>query len=145
MVHALSEIRRVLTPDGILLDLRPMQARWPVEVISARETRETGRIVDFPRGVEDDEAANRAMAEAKQKGWFLRERETTFPYIYSWDSPSELEEWIADEWEDFIAMNEETKRATRSAWALGDADSRVCVQVKMLITRWKKITDANQT
>lgn len=139
MVHALDEIRRVLRPDGILVDLRPLTDRWRVEVFSARETHATGRVTDLPLGLADDEAANRAMDEAESKRWYLREREEFFPLYYVWDTASEMEEWIETEWEDFIGLGEETRRATRSAWALGDADSRVRVQVKMLITRWRKL------
>jgi hypothetical protein len=138
MVHALSEIRRVLVPDGILIDLRPILSRWPIEVVSARETCETGHIQDLPLGLADDEAANQSIALAEQKRWFGREAEEFFPYYYSWDSPSEMETWIADEWHDFIQMEEKAKKATRSTWALGDADATVRVAVKMLITRWKK-------
>lgn len=138
MVHALSEIRRVLVPNGVLIDLRPILSHWPVAVVSAREIRETGRIQDLPLGLADDEAANRSIAQAERTGWFKREAEELFPYYYSWDSPSEIEEWIIDEWHDFVELNEETKRATRSAWALGDADATVRVAVNMLITRWRK-------
>ena len=138
MVHALSEIRRVLVFNGILIDLRPLLNSWPIEVMAARETRETGRIQDLPSGLADDEASNRSMAQAEQNGWFTREAEEFFPYYYSWDSPSEMEKWITDEWHDLIQMDEEAKKATRSAWALGDADASVRVAVKMLITRWRK-------
>ena len=138
MVHALSEIRRVLTPDGIMIDLRPLLNHWQIEVISARELRETGRVQDFPIGLADDEAANRSAAEAEAKGWFVREQEELFSYLYSWDTPKEMEEWIEEEWHDFIGLDEETKRATRSAWALGDADTQVRINVKMLMTRWRK-------
>lgn len=139
MVHALDEIRRVLVPGGILIDLRPILDRWEIEVASARESRVTGRMKDFPLGLADDAAANKSMREAAENNWFLREREEFFPFIYSWDSAGEMEEWIEDEWEGFIETDEETRNATRSAWALGDADSRVCVNVKMLITRWRKL------
>jgi hypothetical protein len=143
MVHALSEIRRVLAADGVMIDLRPLHDRWPVEVVSAHEVRETGRVQDLPGILADDEAANRAIAEAAQKGWFLREREESFSYDYSWDAPSEMEEWIETEWQDFIAMDEETKRATRSAWAMGEADSRVQLRVKILITKWRVLQSAS--
>jgi len=139
MVHALDEIRRALAPDGILIDLRPLADRWRVEVVSAREVRETGRMQDLPLGLEDDEAANQNMAQAERDGWFRRESEEFFPLSYVWDSASEMEEWVEEEWRAFIGLGEETKQATRSAWALGDADSQVRVTVKMLITKWKKI------
>lgn len=139
MVHALDEIRRVLVPDGILIDLRPILDRWPIEVASSRESRQTGRMRDFPRGLADDAAANQAMAEVEQIGWFRRDHEEFFPYHYSWDSAREMEQWIEDEWEGFIEVDEQTRKTTRSAWALGDADSRVRVRIKMLITRWRKL------
>jgi hypothetical protein len=139
MVHALDEIRRVLIPGGSLIDLRPLASQWRVEVVSARETRQTGTVTDLPLGLEDDHAANRAMTDGESRGWFLREREEIFSIYYVWDSASEMEEWIDAEWEDFITLGEETRRATRSAWALGDADSQVRVEVKVLITRWKKL------
>ena len=141
MVHALSEIRRVLVPDGILIDMRPILDRWQIDVSSAREVRETGRVQDFPLGLADDEAANRAIAQAAANGWFVRDGQEFFSYVYSWDTPGDMEEWIDTEWEDFIALDEETKRATRSAWAVGDADTQVRLQVKMLIARWKVIKD----
>jgi hypothetical protein len=137
MVHALSEIRRVLVNDGILIDLRPITEPYSVEVISARETRPIGNLLDLPTGIADDEAADRSIARAAENGWFIQEQAEFFPFYYSWDSPREMEEFIAEEWEDFIGLNEETKQAARSAWALADADARVRVKVKMLIAKWK--------
>jgi len=139
MVHALTEIRRVLTPNGILTDLRPVSDRWHIEVFSAQETRETGRVTDLPLGLEDDAAANKAMKDAEANKWFKREREIFFPLHYVWDSAGEMEKWIDAEWDDFIGLGDDARQATRSAWALGDADSRVRVRVKMLITRWRKL------
>lgn len=139
MVHALDEIRRVLVPNGVLIDLRPILDRWPIEVVSARGSRGTGHIQDLPPGIGDDEAANRSIAQAEQDGWFIRQAENFFPFVYSWDTPSEMEEWIETEWEDFIQLDKETRRATRSAWASSDADARVQVKVKMLITRWEVV------
>ena len=138
MVHALSEIRRVLIPNGILIDLRPLLSRWEVEVASARESKLTGRVNDFEVGIADDTAANRSMAEAESNGWFIREREEFFAYVYSWDTPHEMEEWIDDEWNDFIELDEEAKHATRSAWALSDGDARAQLRMKMLIGRWRR-------
>jgi len=49
-----------------------------------------------------------------------------------------MEKWVETEWEDFIKLDEETKLATRSAWALGDGDARVRARGMMLLTRWRK-------
>lgn len=144
MVHALEEIRRVLVPEGILIDIRPVGERWPIEMVSAREIKATGRVNDLPEQVSADEASNRAMAEVESRSWFRREQEELFPFFYSWDTPSELEEFIADEWSDFIELDEETKRRTRAAWASGDGDSRVRVRMKVLISRWRKLEDLDR-
>jgi hypothetical protein len=137
MVHALDEIRRVLVDGGIMIDMRPILDHWPVEVTSSRQTRQIGHIMDLPAGLADDEAANQSIAQAEQDGWFIRQAEDFFPFVYSWDTPSEMEEWIETEWHDFIRLDQETKQATRSAWASADADARVQIEVKMLITRWR--------
>jgi hypothetical protein len=144
MVHALEEVRRVLVPDGVLLDIRPLADRWRVEVDSGSRLEETGRLDDLPAQVNADLASNGAMRAAEARGWFEREREELFPLFYSWDRPSEMEEFVADEWSDFIGLNEEAKQATRSAWAIGDADSRVRVRVKILITKWR-VRSADQS
>jgi hypothetical protein len=139
MVHALSEIRRLLIPNGLLIDLRPVLDRWQIEVASRREIRETGRMQDFPIGLADDEAANQSVASAALNRWFTLEQDEFFPFIYSWDTPKEMEEWIEEEWEGFIGLDEEAKHATRSAWASADADARVQVKMKMLIAKWKVV------
>ena len=139
MVHALSEIRRVLVPNGILIDLRPMSEGRLVEVFSTREKREIGDATVLPRELDDNDAADQAMTTVEANGWFTRASEEFFPIHYVWDTANEMIEWIETEWEDFIELDEEIKRAARSAWALGDADSRVRVRVKMLLTKWMKL------
>ena len=125
MVHALREIRRVLVPGGVLIDMRPLADRWPVEVVSLREVKRTGRVLDLPEQTEADIASNEAMQDAERQGWFAPERSELFQYVYSWDTPSEMEEFVKEEWQDFIELDDQMKRATRSAWAVADADGRV--------------------
>jgi len=138
MVHALEEIQRVLVPDGILIDLRPLADNWRVEVVSLREVKRTGRVEDLPVQTNGDVSANEAMKEAEKRGWFKREQDELFPLFYSWDTPSEMEEFVDDDWQDFVGLDEETKRATRAVWAVADGDSRVRVRVEIWIARWKK-------
>jgi hypothetical protein len=138
MVHALREIRRVLVPDGILIDMRPLADCWPVEVVSLREVKRTGRVLDLPAQTDGDLAANQAMQEVERRGWFRPEEQQLFPFVYAWDRPSEMEEFVNDEWQDFIALDDETKRATRAAWAVADADSRVRIRINVWIARWRK-------
>lgn len=138
MVHALSEIHRVLTLNGILIDLRPLAGGWPIEIASTREVREAGHASDLPAGLEDDRAANQAVAEAAAQKWFTREREEFFPFFYYWDSPNEMKDYIDEDWADFVTIDEGTWKSIRSMWAVANADARLRIRVKMLITRWRK-------
>ncbi len=138
MVHALEEIQRVLVPNGILIDLRPLADNWRVEVVSLREVKRTGRVEDLPEQTNGDLAANEAMKEVEKRGWFKREQDELFPFIYSWDTPSEMEEFVKEDWADFIELAEDTKHVTRAAWAVADGDGRVRIKMNILIARWKK-------
>jgi len=45
---------------------------------------------------------------------------------------------VDDDWSDFVGMEEDTRRATRAAWAVADGDSRVRVRIEIWIARWLK-------
>ena len=138
MVHALDEIRRVLKPNGILIDLRPVESNWSVEVVSSAGWQVSGRLSDLPAAVADDEAAFKAMRAAESKGWYSKKEEKEFAFFYYWDTPSEMKEFMEDEWEDFEKIEDAVYKKTSSLWASSNADARVRVRVNMLITKWKK-------
>jgi hypothetical protein len=138
MVHALEEIWRVLVSDGVLIDLRPLAANWPVEVVSRRERQRAGHVTDSEAALKDDAAANQAVEDAAQRGWCRREKEQTFPFNYYWDSPEQMRQFMEEEWEDFASLEEDLWKRIRSLWAVADADARVRIQVNMLITRWRR-------
>lgn len=139
MVHALDEIQRTLKPNGILLDLRPVEDNWQVEVVSSAGWQAAGRLSDLPAAVEDDEAAFHAMREAESNGWYIKEKEKEFDFFYYWDTPSEMKEFMESEWENFEKLEESVYRKTSSLWVSAGGDARVRVRVKMLITLWNKL------
>ncbi len=139
MVHALGELRRTLKPGGILIDLRPVEDNWSVEVQSASNLQTAGFLTDMPVGKADDEAAFEAMCDVESRGWFTREQEQEFAFFYYWNTPSEMKEWIDAEWDDFEKLEQDVYQKTRALWAIANADARVRVRVKMLITRWKTV------
>lgn len=137
MVHALSEIRRTLKPGGRLIDLRPVESNWQVEVSSSAGVQAAGRLTDVPEAVEDDEAAFRAMREVESRGWYSKKEEREFSFFYYWDTPSEMKQFMDEEWADFEKLEEDVFENARSLWAVANADAQVRVRVKMLITRWE--------
>lgn len=141
MVHALDEIRRTLKPNGILIDLRPVESNWTVEVASSAGWQVSGRLTDLPAAVADDQAAFHAMREVESKGWYVKKEEKEFAFFYDWDTPSEMKEFMETEWEGFEKLEDEVYQKTKSLWASANADARVRVRVKMLVTKWKKRWD----
>ena len=145
MVHALREIHRTLKPNGTLIDLRPVEDNWTVEIPSSSGLQIAGRLTDQPIGLADDAAAFAAMKDAESRGWYVREREEEFAFFYYWDTPSEMKEWIDEEWDDFEKIEEDVYRKAQAVWATANADARVRVRVKMSITRWRRANPEGMT
>lgn len=139
MVHALSEIHRTLKPNSALLDLRPLEDSWSVEVVSAAGWQVSGRLSDMPIGVADDEAADNAMREVQARGWFIQKQKEEFSFFYYWDTPKEMKEFMETEWEDFEKLEESVYRKTAALWASASADARVRARVKMHAAVWNKL------
>jgi hypothetical protein len=139
MVHALGEIHRTLKPNGTLIDLRPVESNWQVEVTSRAGYQVGGRLEDQPSAVADDEAANQAMREAEARGWFIQNMQEEFHFFYHWDTPSEMKDFFETEWEDFEKLKESVYRKTAALWVSAGSEAAVRVRVKMLAARWKKI------
>ncbi len=137
MVHALEEVRRVLSSDGLLVDLRPLADRWPVEVVWQAGQVEVGRATDLDEPLSDDAAANAAVDGWVACGRLIRQRSEVFPIFYYWDTPKEMREYIEEEWSDVIQVDETIWRDLKSTWATANAEARVRLRVKMLITSYR--------
>ena len=138
MVHALDEVRRVLAPGGVVVDLRPLLDRWPAEVAWAGGFEEAGRATDLSEPLSDDAAANAAMEALATSGGFEREGQETFPLFYYWDTPNEMREYLDEQWDDVIHIEDAVWREIGATWARASGDARVRLRVKMMITRLRK-------
>jgi hypothetical protein len=49
-----------------------------------------------------------------------------------------MKEYVEEQWEDFEKLEDDVYRAVQSLWSSANADARVRVQMKLLITRWGK-------
>lgn len=137
MVHALEEVQRALKSHGLLVDLRPLLDQWPVEVSWPDGHQEAGRATDLSEPLADDAAANSALAELVAAGRLIRERGEVFSIYYYWDTPKDMQEYIEEEWSDVIQVDEAIWKGLRSAWATANAEARVRLRVKMLITSYR--------
>src|SRR5215813_412699 len=89
MVHALREAHRVLTPSGVLIDVRPVTAPILVEVVLATQPA-WAKSVDSYSAPEDVAAADAAVQQALSREWFLFETNVPFNFEIYCDSAAEL-------------------------------------------------------
>lgn len=93
MVDALHEIWRVLTGSGILVDLRPLPGRYPLELVSTGSVIQIGEV-DATGVADDDDAADRAMRSTVSQGHFVARRKSQFGFDFYWDEVKEMESFI---------------------------------------------------
>src|SRR4051794_35825045 len=137
MVHALAECRRVLKPDGLLIDLRPFPGNWPLDVVAGPHAWPAG-FLDDSLEIPDDQAANESIAQAVGAGWFRTERETTFEYAWYWDSLAELEAYIVERWSTVMRLPEQTKATAVQLLAAGGREVRLCFRRGMRLGRYRR-------
>lgn len=92
MVHALSEARRVLKPNSLLVDLRPAIKRCRVGIVYAGRHRELGTI---RQRFELDRAANRAVGHVLAKRLFRQEWRTQFECDWVFATLGAFREWLS--------------------------------------------------
>ncbi len=95
MVDALGGIWRILATGGTLVDLRPVPSKCPIELVTPDKITQVGEA-DASGIVADDEAADRAIGDAVERGWFLLRRRFQFNFDFYWDSVHEMATFIAD-------------------------------------------------
>ena len=89
MVDALREAQRVLTPSGVLIDVRPVTVPIVVEVVIP--TRAVwAKTVELYSAPEDVAAADAAVQHAVSREWITFETRVPFDFEIYCDSAAEL-------------------------------------------------------
>jgi len=137
MVHALEIIHQLLRPHGKLIDIHPVGEPSPIEVRMGGQTTLAGWLTETDDFVEYKQADD-ALAQAIQRGWFLAEREATFPFVTHADSMSELREYLAKEWKDAI-LDDQTARKVEELLAGPERDKELLVHDRIHILQLSDI------
>jgi hypothetical protein len=133
MVHALDEARRVLKPNGLLIDLRPGVVHRQAGILSGGRWRLIGVMRE---SLDDDRAANRAVRRVLQQGGLKRESRVQFEVLRVTDTLDEfralLETWPRHDW-----------LLKRLAGALGDGRGRIKIALRgpLIMQVLRKIGD----
>jgi hypothetical protein len=136
MVHALKEIWRVLAPHGWLLDVRPLAANAPLEIVAGSQVWRAGRV-DEAGGLGDDHAANEAVRTVVRDGWFVCERQKRFEYAWYWDTLDELQTHIAERWSNSVKMPAAVGAEATRLLATAGTGARVRLRLTLTIARYR--------
>ena len=89
MVNALRETHRVLTPSGVLIDVRPVVAALVVEVVIAAQAV-WAKTIDTYSAPDDVAAADAAVQHARSREWLILESSLPFDFEIYCDNAAEL-------------------------------------------------------
>jgi hypothetical protein len=93
MVDALREAHRVLQPQGVLIDERPLVADMAVEVVLGPCALWTVKVVSCSTPG-DIETADAAVRHALAAGWFAPEKSNAFDFEAYCDTTAELQTYV---------------------------------------------------
>ena len=138
MVNALQEAQRVLTPSGVLMDVRPVTAPIVVEVVMATQAV-WAKTVDSYSAPEDVAAADAAVQHAVSREWLVFETSLPFNFEIFCDSAAELRVYAeARKLHGAEIPYEEVEERRREFGAQGQAARLRCRRPWMLSTYHKK-------
>jgi hypothetical protein len=138
MVNALQEAQRVLTPSGVLMDVRPVTAPIVVEVVMATQAV-WAKTVDSYSAPEDVAAADAAVQHAVSREWLVFETSLPFNFEIFCDSAAELRVYAeARKLRGTEIPYEELEERRRELGAEGQAARLRCRRPWMLSTYRKK-------
>ena len=137
MVHALEKIYSLLKPEGILLNIQPDDQPRPIEIHGREGVREAGRSKHRQNFLPYKQAMA-AVAGAVGNGAFVVEREETFSFLDEFDTVAEMEEYVAENWENSI-MGEDVLQRARELEQEIEGDTKAVVNEGVLIQRLKRV------
>jgi hypothetical protein len=97
MVHALEQIRRLLRPGGLVINVHSLPMPVMVEVHLPDTTEKVGWLLDAD-DFENERLAFAALTQVVSDGDFNLEDERDFSYRIYADSLPDLQKWLADWW-----------------------------------------------
>jgi hypothetical protein len=106
MVHALKEAWRVLRPQGIMIDVRPLSLDVPLEVLF-EEGSEAAGVVDMSPCIDLDYASDGAIESVIGDGMYREIHKEQFDFAFYWKTIKGMQEDIKENWEGEVNITDE--------------------------------------
>lgn len=137
MVHALLECWRTLEVGGALIDLRPLVSKPAIEIITTKRIFQPGSINDEV-GKPDDDAADSAVSEVVQQGYFSLETQRAFKFNLYFDNLEEMIIYINEKWSQFAYIPSLVLERSRQQVAGINGPYQIRIQEQMQLGMYKK-------
>jgi hypothetical protein len=110
MVHALEEIRRLLTPDGYLIDIHPIREEPLVRIYQGSRLlfSESDPGYDYDESLQQ---ADKALEDVVRRSLYRVEHQAEFEVVTYASSVSEMRDY----WSQYSAFDDEAKDETITA------------------------------
>ncbi len=138
MVHALHEAWRALTPSGILIDLRPLCADAPLEIIHTGGSALAGQV-DMRPGIAQEIAADQAIESVVGEGIFSRSGLEFFDFAYYWDNVADMLADMDEFWKGDVILAAAVIRRARALFKKYQPQARVRMRMPMKLEKFEKV------
>jgi hypothetical protein len=137
MVHALKEAWRVMAPQGIMMDIRPLSVDTPLEVISG-EMRQLAGIVDMSPDLKYDIAADQAIETVRREGIFIEKQVDEFEYVYYWKTFHGMMADFEERWKDEIIVPEDVINKAQQFYKENRPNGMLRLGMRMKSVKYEK-------
>ncbi len=138
MVHALNEAWRVLLPHGILIDLRPLCADAPLEIVFAGGCALAGQV-DMTLDIADEIAADQAIESVLKEGFFKKSQLVSFDFAYYWETVADMLADMDEYWKGEVILAAAVIRRGRALFKKYQPQARVRLRVPMKLEKFEKV------
>jgi hypothetical protein len=137
MVHALHEAWRVLSPRGLMIDLRPLSIDTSLDIIYKGKNESAG-IVDMSPDVEDDIAVDHAIESVIKEGIYKELSQESFELTYYWKTVKGMMADYRERWKDDVIIDDKVIRGAYELFRKHRPHARVRLLIHMKLAKYEK-------
>ncbi len=130
MVHALHEAWRVLLPQGILIDLRPLCADAPLEIVFPGGCALAGPV-DMSPDIAHEIAADQAIHSVVEDEIFKKIQLDHFDFAYYWEAVEDMLADMDEYWQGEVILRPGVIRRARALFKKHQPQARVRMRMPM--------------
>jgi hypothetical protein len=137
MVHALKEAHRVLVPQGIMIDVRPLSVDVPLEIIY-KDGSESAGMIDMSPDIDNDIAADKAIESVLKERIYKESSKEYFDFAYYWKTIKDMEDDLDEFWKDDVILPDQVIQQARLLFNKRRPQTQIRVGVRMKLGKYEK-------